>query len=61
MSSHGYSDENIVAAFVGSGEYYLSSSHGGRSDRRWVESVYQDLLHRDPSPNEIAAWLSVLH
>jgi hypothetical protein len=61
MSSHGYSDENILAAFVGSGEYYLSSSHGGRSDRRWVESVYQDLLHRDPSQNEIAAWLSVLH
>ena len=56
----GVSNEDVVAGFVGSSEFY-HSSHGGQGNRQtWITNSYLETLHRMPRPDEIAYWNSQL-
>jgi hypothetical protein len=54
---NGLTDEQLEAAFIGSGEYI--QNHGGPG-AGWVTSLYHDLLGRTPSPSEVAGWVQAL-
>ena len=56
----GYSNENLIAGFVSSPEYYLSPSRGNANNTGWLLSVYHDVLHRTPAQQELDNWLTVL-
>ena len=53
----GGTNENVVAGFVGSPEYF---SRHGSDGRDWLASAYRDVLHRAPGVGEYAYWLSAL-
>ncbi len=58
--TRGLIDEALAASFVGSQEYFQAVPKGNSSVQTWVVSAYRDLLHRDPAPEEISAWVAVL-
>jgi hypothetical protein len=51
---HGLSDEQLEAFFIGSQEYI--QDHGG-AGAGWVAGMYQDLLGRTASSDEVAGWV----
>ena len=53
----GKSNEDVIAGFVGSHEFY--DAHGG-NDTDWLRAVYLAVLTRNPVQSEINAWLAVL-
>jgi hypothetical protein len=53
----GMTDEQVLASFAGSSEYY---QRAGGTDRLWIDALYHDLLGRTPSASEENGWLSVL-
>src|SRR5262249_22204773 len=53
----GMTDEQVLASFAGSAEYY---QRAGGTDRAWIDGPYHDLLGRTPSMAEENAWLQVL-
>lgn len=53
----GLSDEQLEAAFIGSPEFY---AHAGGTDRAWVDTMYQDLLGRQPDAAGEAFWVQSL-
>jgi hypothetical protein len=53
----GYSNENVVAGFVGSAEYF-QSHYDNAAD--WLWSAYLDVLGRPPDAAGLAAWLNLL-
>jgi hypothetical protein len=53
----GSGNEDLIAGFVGSPEYYQSH---GNSNQSWLTSVYQDVLSRAPSQDELDYWLGML-
>jgi hypothetical protein len=57
---HGARNEDLVAGLVGSQEYYLNPTKGQGNRTTDGQSVYQDILHRDPTAAELAAWLAML-
>jgi hypothetical protein len=57
MQAGVYTDEQVEAKFLVSGEY--EAAHGG-TGRDWVIGMYQDLLGRPPTVGEIQLWLGVL-
>ena len=59
--SRGFSNEDLIAGFLGSPEYYSAAPRGEGTDTGWILSVYRDVLNRAPTPQELANWLSVLH
>jgi hypothetical protein len=59
--SRGFSNEDLIAGFLGSPEYYSAASRGQGTDTGWILSVYHDVLSRAPTPQELGNWLSVLH
>ncbi len=57
---HGALNEDVVAGFLASPEYFDSSSKGQGTAIGWLESAYQDLFDRAPTNNELAYWLPEL-
>jgi len=54
----GASDESVRAAIIGSDEYY--NGPGGGTDIGFVRRVYQDLLGRSPSSDELSSAMQTL-
>jgi hypothetical protein len=54
---NGVTDEQVEAYFIGSDEYI--ANHGGEG-AGWVAGMYQDLLGRQATPDEVAAWVQNL-
>jgi hypothetical protein len=57
LLQRGMTDEELEAGFIGSPEYIRN--HGGIGEA-WVRGLYQDLLGRTPSPQEVTAWMNLL-
>jgi hypothetical protein len=57
---NGWSNETVIAGFVSSLEYYANSAKGRGHKVDWLEHMYLDVLHREPSADELQAWASVL-
>jgi hypothetical protein len=57
LMEHGASDEQVLAAFIGSPEYF---AHVGGTNQAWVDAMYQDLLHRAPDPAGENFWVQAL-
>jgi hypothetical protein len=53
----GVSNENVVADFTGSDEYYRNNQSDPSA---WLTSVYYDILGRAPDPDGYAAWYAAL-
>jgi hypothetical protein len=53
----GLRDEQVLAGFTSSVEYYVQS---GGTDQAWVHALYRDLLDRDPDAAGEAGWLNQL-
>jgi hypothetical protein len=58
--ARGAQNEDIVAGFIGSAEYYNNAAKGKGSAAAWLDSVYYDLFHRSPAASETAYWLARL-
>ena len=54
---HGASNEDLVAGFVGSPEYF--QTHGSTT-WGWLRSAYQDVLGREPDDASFQAWMTYL-
>jgi hypothetical protein len=55
----GASNEDVAAGFLASPEFYNNLGHGNLVN--WLQSVYQDVLHRWASSGELAYWQAQLH
>jgi uncharacterized repeat protein (TIGR01451 family) len=53
----GLSDEQVLASFTSSAEYYLQA---GGTDESWLDALYHDLLGRGPDAAGEASWLQAL-
>lgn len=53
----GRSDESVLAGFAGSPEFYKTS---GNTDASWITSMYQNILGRSPSTDEVNYYLNSL-
>ena len=56
----GLTNEEMVAGFVGSPEYYQNSTKGRGNAAAWVSRAYLDVLFRPTSTGEVNTWLSFL-
>ncbi|HLJ95590.1 MAG TPA: DUF4214 domain-containing protein, partial [Gemmataceae bacterium] len=54
---NGVSDEQVLAGFTSSPEYFQQS---GSTDQAWIDALYHDLLNRSPDAAGDAAWLHAL-
>ena len=54
MLAGGATDEDVMAAILGSQEYY--ANRGGGTNAGFITALYQDLLGRSPSSAEQAQW-----
>jgi hypothetical protein len=54
---HGLRNEDVIAGFVGSLEYFQKHDD---SSAEWLMSAYQDILGRPPDPTGFQGWLAVL-
>ena len=54
---HGYSNEDVVAGFVGSLENFLRHHNDIPT---WVEGAYQSILGRPAEPAGLDGWIAVL-
>jgi hypothetical protein len=57
---NGLTNEEMVAGFVGSPEYYLSSQKGRNNEAGWVARAYLDVLFRAAGIGEVNSWLQQL-
>jgi hypothetical protein len=57
LMKNGLTDEQLLAAFTSSPEYYLLA---GGTDQSWVEALYRDVLGRAADQAGEAAWLQRL-
>jgi uncharacterized protein YkwD len=55
----GATNEDVAAGFLASSEFYDKLGHGNVVN--WLQSVYQDVLHRWASSGELAYWQAQLH
>jgi streptogramin lyase len=55
-----YSNEDVIAGFASSWEYYINPRKGMGDNTGWIESAYQDILHRAPTTDELDQWLAYL-
>jgi hypothetical protein len=53
----GAQNEDVIAGFLSSPEYYNSSAKGQGSNLAWVDSVYHDLFQGTPSTSDLSYWL----
>ncbi len=56
----GAHNEDIVAGFIASPEYYNSAAKGQGARLGWVDSVFHDLYERSPTAGEANFWLGQL-
>jgi hypothetical protein len=56
----GARNEDVVAGFIGSQEYYQNPNKGQTNHTAWIDSVFQDVLQRNPISSEVAYWLTQL-
>jgi hypothetical protein len=54
----GITDEQVIAAFVASDEYFANA---GGTNARWLSAAYNDVLGRNPDANAIAGFLPRLN
>jgi hypothetical protein len=57
LMKNGLSDEQLLAAFISSPEYYMLA---GGTDQAWVEALYRDVLGRAADGAGEAAWVGRL-
>jgi hypothetical protein len=57
---NGARNEDVVAGFLNSLEYYQNPDKGQSNHTTWIESDFQDVLQRNPSTTELAYWLTQL-
>jgi hypothetical protein len=50
----GATNEDVAAGFIGSPEFYNRPGRGNVVG--WLQAMYQDLLHRSASGNELVSW-----
>ncbi|HVX09809.1 MAG TPA: DUF4214 domain-containing protein [Pirellulales bacterium] len=60
QSQQGTTDEEIITAFISSAEYFDNPNKGSGTTLGWLDSVFQDLFQRAPTPGEQAYWLGLL-
>jgi len=53
-------NEDLIADFVGSAEYFYNPLKGAGSTVGWINSAYHDILQRTPSSAEVSAWQTFL-
>jgi len=59
--NHGMSSETMIAEFVGSREFFNSSSRGASTYSTWIGQAYLAILQRPASTSDIAYWLPTLN
>lgn len=57
LLKNGLTDEQLLAGFVSSPEYYAQS---GNTDQGWLDALYHDVLGRNPDAAGEAAWLKTV-
>jgi hypothetical protein len=57
FANNSQTNEDLVAGFVGSTEYFTVANKGNDDRTTWLRSVYSDVLGRTPSASEIQYWL----
>ncbi len=55
--NNGQSDANLLAGFAGSAEFYKAS---GGTDAAWVNAMYQAILGRTPTSDEVSYYVNSL-
>jgi hypothetical protein len=58
--THGMTNEQVVAGFIGSSEYFNNPAKGTADPAGWILSAYQDVLLRPPADAELLGWYQVL-
>jgi uncharacterized delta-60 repeat protein len=53
-------NEQIVAGFTASPEYFNAAAKGAGDTPDWLSSLYTDILHRAGGMDEVAAWMAFL-
>jgi hypothetical protein len=56
----GVTNEQMIGGFVGSPEYYERATEGRGNQAAWISHVYQDVLFRPPTVEEVNLWLRYL-
>jgi hypothetical protein len=57
----GLQNEDVVAGFIASQEYYNNAAKGEGGRTEWVDSVFEDLYNRQPTSNELTYWLAEMN
>lgn len=55
---HGARNEDVIAGFVASPEYYNLPEKGNGDRTRWLDCAFDDIYGRLPSNDEVSQWLS---
>lgn len=58
--NHGQRNEDVIAGFIGSSEYYNDPNQGAGNATTWLDSVFNELYQRQPTGTELSSWLSAL-
>jgi hypothetical protein len=57
---HGARNEDVVAGFISSDEYYNSPAKGQGNNTAWIDSVFNDLFQSTATANDLTYWLGQL-
>jgi hypothetical protein len=60
---NGESEEKVLAAFLSSDEFYNRAQQvvtSGTPDQRYITALYELLLNREPTSDEVNSWVSAL-
>ena len=57
---NGAHNEDVVAGFLGSPEYYDNPEKGQTNHTAWIDGAFEDVLHRSPTAEDLAYWLTQL-
>jgi streptogramin lyase len=55
-----YSNEDVIAGFASSWEYYISARKGMGDNASWIRAAFLDILHRTPTADEVSQWMDYL-
>ena len=58
---NGARNEDVVAGFLGSQEYYVNLEKGQSNRTFWIQSMFQDVLHRSATADEVANLLRAMN
>jgi hypothetical protein len=54
-------NEDILAAFLGSTEYYQLQAKGRSNTLDWIDRTYQDVVGRKPTADDVTYWSNTLN